>query len=130
MRIISKALPLVALVLEPAELESIHQRLLRMPPPQPARGFGFARCRPSRKRPEPHLGIRLYLLPARLPRLLPADGHRRSRERTRVYQTDRELARGGLLGFSNELASVTGYVFNLTEREPTVVVALAMTLDR
>jgi len=51
-------------------------------------------------------------------------------QRTRVYQTDRELARGGFLGFSNALASVTGYVFNLTEQPPTVVVALAVTLDR
>jgi hypothetical protein len=51
-------------------------------------------------------------------------------QRTRIYQTDRELARGALVGFSNQLASVTGYVFNLTEREPTVVVALALTLDR
>ena len=51
-------------------------------------------------------------------------------QRTRVYQSERELARGALLGFSNELASVTGYVFNLTERQPTVVVALALTLDR
>jgi len=44
LRIVSAALPLVASVLEPAELESIHQRLLRLPPPQVARlgGRDFA----------------------------------------------------------------------------------------
>ncbi|HYQ26586.1 MAG TPA: hypothetical protein VER04_05180 [Polyangiaceae bacterium] len=50
-------------------------------------------------------------------------------QRTRVFQSERELARGVLVGFSNQLSSVTAYVFNLSERQPTVVVALALTLD-
>jgi hypothetical protein len=51
-------------------------------------------------------------------------------QRTHNYQTERELSGGVLVGFSNELASVTGYVFDLTAHEPTVVVALALTIDR
>jgi VIT1/CCC1 family predicted Fe2+/Mn2+ transporter len=40
LRIVSDALPLLASVLEPAELESIHQRLQRLPPPKLARLSG------------------------------------------------------------------------------------------
>jgi hypothetical protein len=47
-------------------------------------------------------------------------------QRTRVYQTDREIQRGVLVGFAGEHVDFTTYVFNLDERSPTVVVALGV----
>lgn len=47
-------------------------------------------------------------------------------QRTRVYQTDREIQRGFLLGFSGEHVDFTTYVFNPDERTPTVVMALGV----
>lgn len=47
-------------------------------------------------------------------------------QRTRVYQTDREIQRGFLLGFSGKHVDFTTYVFNPDERTPTVVLALGV----
>jgi hypothetical protein len=48
-------------------------------------------------------------------------------QRTRVYQTDREIQRGLLAGFSFRTLDVTGYVFNPDDEKPTFVLALAVT---
>lgn len=42
-------------------------------------------------------------------------------QRTRVYETDRDIQRGLLLGLSYKALSVTAYVFNPDDSEPTVV---------
>ena len=42
-------------------------------------------------------------------------------QRTRVYQTDREIQRGLLAGVSFKNSSVTGYVFNPDDEKPTFV---------
>lgn len=47
-------------------------------------------------------------------------------QRTRVYETDREIQRGLLVGFSSKQVDVTGYVFNPDESKPTVVAAAAL----
>ena len=47
-------------------------------------------------------------------------------QRTRVYQTDREIQRGVLVGFSSEYVDFTTYVFNPDESTPTVVLALGL----
>lgn len=47
-------------------------------------------------------------------------------QRTRAYETDREIQRGFLVGFSYKKASLTAYVFNPDESKPTVVVAAAL----
>jgi hypothetical protein len=47
-------------------------------------------------------------------------------QRTRAYQSDREIQRGFLLGFSGEHVDFTTYVFNPDERSPTVVLALGL----
>ena len=47
-------------------------------------------------------------------------------QRTKVYQTDREIQRGVLVGFASERVDFTTYVFNLDDRSPTVVVALGV----
>jgi hypothetical protein len=47
-------------------------------------------------------------------------------QRTRVYQTDREVQRGLLVGFSWKKLDLTTYVFNPDERKPTFVVAVAL----
>ena len=44
-------------------------------------------------------------------------------QRTRVYQTDREIQRGVLVGFTIKKVSLTVYVFNPDESKPTVAVA-------
>ena len=46
-------------------------------------------------------------------------------QRTRVYETDREVQRGLLLGFSLKHVDLTGYVFNPDDSKPTYVVAVA-----
>jgi hypothetical protein len=47
-------------------------------------------------------------------------------QRTKVYQTDREIQRGLLVGFSSEQVDFTAYWFNPDERSPTVVLALGV----
>ena len=47
-------------------------------------------------------------------------------QRTRVYETDREVQRGLLLGFSLKHVDLTGYVFNPDDSKPTFVVAVAL----
>ena len=47
-------------------------------------------------------------------------------QRTKVYETDRDIQRGVLVGFSSERVDFTTYVFNLDDRSPTVVVALGV----
>ena len=45
-------------------------------------------------------------------------------QRTKVYQTDRDIQRGVLVGFSFKHVDFNTYVFNPDESSPTVVVAL------
>ena len=47
-------------------------------------------------------------------------------QRTRVYQTDREIQRGVLFGFTVKKLGLTTYVFNPDESKPTVVVAVSL----
>jgi hypothetical protein len=47
-------------------------------------------------------------------------------QRTRAYESDREIQRGLLAGFSYKQMDVTGYVFNPDDSRPTVVVAVAL----
>jgi hypothetical protein len=47
-------------------------------------------------------------------------------QRTKVYQTDRDIQRGILVGFSGERVGFTAYWFNPDERSPTVVLSLAL----
>jgi hypothetical protein len=46
-------------------------------------------------------------------------------QRTRAYESDREIQRGLLVGFSLARADVAAYVFN-PDDEPTVIVSLAL----
>lgn len=48
-------------------------------------------------------------------------------QRTRVYQTDREIQRGALVGFLHKGASLTGYAFNPDDDKPTFVVSVGLT---
>jgi hypothetical protein len=48
-------------------------------------------------------------------------------QRTRLYQTDREIQRGMLLGFSHKRVALTGYVFNPDEDQPTFVIGVGLT---
>ena len=48
-------------------------------------------------------------------------------QRTRLYQSEREIQRGVLAGVSFKRASLTGYVFNPDDDKPTIVLAVAMT---
>jgi hypothetical protein len=47
-------------------------------------------------------------------------------QRTRVYETDRDIQRGILVGFSLEKVSLTTYVLNPDESRPIWVIALAL----
>ena len=47
-------------------------------------------------------------------------------QRTRAYESDRDIQRGLLVGFSLARADVAAYVFNPDDDEPTVVVSLAL----
>jgi hypothetical protein len=47
-------------------------------------------------------------------------------QHTQAYQTDREIQRGFLVGFSYKIATFTTYVFNADEGKPTVVLALGL----
>ena len=48
-------------------------------------------------------------------------------QRTRAYQTDRDIQRGLLAGFSFRRLDLTGYVFNPDDEKPTFVLAVAVT---
>ena len=47
-------------------------------------------------------------------------------QRTRAYESDREIQRGLLLGFSWRMTSLTGYVFNPDDSDPTWLVAFGI----
>jgi len=47
-------------------------------------------------------------------------------QRTRAYETDRDIQRGLLLGFSYRVLDLTTCLFNLDESKPTVAVALSL----
>ncbi len=47
-------------------------------------------------------------------------------QRTRAYQTDREIQRGLLLGVSYKHVDLATYLFNLDESHPTVVVGVRL----
>ncbi len=47
-------------------------------------------------------------------------------QRTRLYQTDRDIQRGVLLGLSLKHVNFTGYVFNPDEAQPTFVIAVGL----
>jgi len=47
-------------------------------------------------------------------------------QRTRAYQSDREIQRGFLAGASFNRLDATLYVFNPDDAKPTVVVAVAV----
>ena len=47
-------------------------------------------------------------------------------QRTRAYQTDREVQRGFLVGLSYKMLSFTTYVFNPDESKPTIVLAVSV----
>jgi hypothetical protein len=48
-------------------------------------------------------------------------------QRTRLYQTDRDIQRGVLAGFAFKKVSLTSYVFNPDEDKPTFVFAVGLT---
>jgi len=48
-------------------------------------------------------------------------------QRTRVYQTDRDIQRGLLVGFSFNRLDLTGYVFNPDDEQPTFILAVTVT---
>jgi hypothetical protein len=47
-------------------------------------------------------------------------------QRTRAYQTDREVQRGLLVGFTYKRLDFTTYVFNPDDHKPTWVLALGL----
>jgi hypothetical protein len=47
-------------------------------------------------------------------------------QRTRAYESDRDIQRGLLVGFSYKKVALTGYVFNPDESKPIWVFALAI----
>src|SRR5262249_52068401 len=50
-------------------------------------------------------------------------------QRTRLYQTDRDIQRGVLAGISFKRLDFTTYVFNPDESKPTVVLAVSFHFD-
>jgi hypothetical protein len=48
-------------------------------------------------------------------------------QRTRLYQTEREIQRGLLAGFSFKQVDVSGYVFNPDDEKPTFILAVVVT---
>ena len=48
-------------------------------------------------------------------------------QRTRVYEADRDIQRGVLAGFTYKKASLTVYVLNPDESQPTIVVSVGLT---
>ncbi len=49
-------------------------------------------------------------------------------QRTRLYQTDRDIQRGVLVGLRYKKVECTAYVFNPDESRPTLVLAVALSL--
>jgi hypothetical protein len=47
-------------------------------------------------------------------------------QRTRLYESDRDIQRGVLLGFSHKKVDLTGYVLNPDADKPTFVLAVAL----
>jgi hypothetical protein len=47
-------------------------------------------------------------------------------QRTRVFETDRDIQRGFLVGFQSKRVSFTTYVFNIDDRSPTTVLAIGV----
>jgi hypothetical protein len=47
-------------------------------------------------------------------------------QRTRAYQSDREIQRGVLAGFTYQMLDVSAYFFNPDDDEPTVVIAAGL----
>ena len=47
-------------------------------------------------------------------------------QRTRLYDSDRDIQRGVLVGIAKETWDVTGYLFNLDEAKPTFVLAVGV----
>ena len=47
-------------------------------------------------------------------------------QRTRLYETDRDIQRGVLVGFSYKLADLSAIVFNPDENEPTIAIAVGL----
>ena len=47
-------------------------------------------------------------------------------QHTRLYESERDIQRGVLLGFSCETWNVTGYLFDPDEEKPTFVLALGV----
>jgi len=48
-------------------------------------------------------------------------------QRTRVYESDREVQRGVLVGFTYKMVDLSGYMFNPDDDKPTFVIAVALT---
>jgi len=48
-------------------------------------------------------------------------------QRTRVYESDREIQRGVLAGFTYKMIDLSTYVFNPDEARPTFVIAVGLT---
>ena len=48
-------------------------------------------------------------------------------QRTRVYETEHDVQRGLLAGFSWKMIDLTAYVFNLDDSRPTVVASIGVT---
>ena len=48
-------------------------------------------------------------------------------QRTRAYESDREIQRGGLAGFTFKNVSLGGYLFNPDDEKPTFVLSVAVT---
>ena len=49
-------------------------------------------------------------------------------QRTRAYETDRDIQRGLLVGFSYRRLDLSAYVFNPDDDDPTLVVAVGLSL--
>ena len=47
-------------------------------------------------------------------------------QRTRLYETDREIQRGVLVGFSFKHVDLSAIVLNPDESKPTIVIALGL----
>ena len=48
-------------------------------------------------------------------------------QRTRLYQTDRDIQRGLLLGFTYKHVDLATYFFNIDESKPTIVIGVRLT---
>ena len=48
-------------------------------------------------------------------------------QRTRAYESDRDIQRGALVGFLHKKLSLTGYMFNPDDDKPTFVISVGLT---